>query len=386
MKFSFGSVSLAALFFVTGCGAVPVQYPPGTLPQTTYPASGTQGGTPPAPVAQTYPQSNSRTTEYVLERMAQGAQLGAMLAGPFVGAFGPLGGSFLGLLVGVFTAGAEQERLTAQISSEQQKDKQLEAAIDQELERQRALDNQIASMSLPSDPSEPAVRQIPEPIPSASPTNSPSTQKPQTPTSVAALNKPPAPPTAPTPFKNVDVRDINGDGIADLWIYYSPQKPGEIVRQEEASKADGRVDTWSYFKDGKLVRREVDTSGQGRPDTVYYYDGDKIAREEHDETGAGRMTYRAIYRDGRLAQVQKETTGSGRPDLWVYYDTTKDVEVIIKEERDLDGDGVPDLWSYYQNGRLVRRDVSATGLAVLSKLEQIPAPTPDLRQISAPAN
>jgi antitoxin component YwqK of YwqJK toxin-antitoxin module len=191
---------------------------------------------------------------------------------------------------------------------------------------------------------------------------------------------------APTPFKNVDVRDINGDGIPDLWIYYSPQKPGEIVRQEEASKADGRVDTWSYFKDGKLVRREVDTSGQGRPDTVYYYDGDKIAREEHDETGAGRMTYRAIYRDGRLAQVEKETNGSGRPDLWVYYDITKDVEVIIKEERDLDGDGVPDLWSYYQNGRLVRRDVSATGLAVLSKLEQVPAPTPDLRQISAPAN
>jgi len=38
-----------------------------------------------------------------------------------------------------------------------------------------------------------------------------------------------------------------------------PAETGEIVRQEEATKGDGRVDTWSYFKDGKLVRREVDT-------------------------------------------------------------------------------------------------------------------------------
>ena len=73
---------------------------------------------------------------------------------------------------------------------------------------------------------------------------------------------------APTPFKNVEVRDINGDGVPDLWIYcFNPQKPGEIKRQEEASKGDGRVDTWSYFKDGKLVRREVDTKAHGKPDT-----------------------------------------------------------------------------------------------------------------------
>jgi hypothetical protein len=49
-----------------------------------------------------------------------------------------------------------------------------------------------------------------------------------------------SPRNSPTsPFKNVEVRDINGDGVPDLWIYHNPRKPNEIVRQEEASRGDG---------------------------------------------------------------------------------------------------------------------------------------------------
>jgi hypothetical protein len=72
--------------------------------------------------------------------------------------------------------------------------------------------------------------------------------------------------------------------------------------------------------------------------------------------------------------------------LWVYYDTAKEGEVVSKEERDLNGDGVADLWSYYENGRLVRRDVSAIGLELLSKQEQIPVTVADPKQISAPGS
>jgi hypothetical protein len=71
--------------------------------------------------------------------------------------------------------------------------------------------------------------------------------------------------------------------------------------------------------------------------------------------------------------------------LRVYYDTAKEGEIVSKEERDLNGDGVADLWSYYDNGRLVRRDVSAIGLEVLSKQEQIPAAA-DPKQIAAPGS
>jgi hypothetical protein len=203
---------------------------------------------------------------------------------------------------------------------------------------------------------------------------------------MASLGKPAPPSAAPTPFKNMEVKDMNGDGVPDLWVYYNPEKPGEIVRQEESTKGDGRVDTWSYFKGGKLVRREVDSKAQGRPDAVFYYEDDKIAREERDENGQGRMTYRATYQNGRIAKVEKDTYGRGTPDLWVHYDTSKDGEAISKEERDLNADGVADLWTYYDNGRVVRRDVSAVGLEVLSKQEQIPAAGAEPRNISVPGS
>ncbi len=142
------------------------------------------------------------------------------------------------------------------------------------------------------------------------------------------------------------------------------------------------MNTWSYFKDGKLVRREVDTQGNGRPDTVFYYDGDHIAREERDETGEGRMTYRAFYQNGRIVRVEKDTHRKGRMDLWIDYDPSQPGEVIAKEERDLNGDGVVDLWTHYEEGRVVRRDVSAVGLKYLAEQEKSldistpPAPVP----------
>jgi hypothetical protein len=258
----------------------------------------------------------------------------------------------------------------------------LEAALEQELARQRELEKQIAgvaaaSTSTPSDQANAKSQVANGSGQTALTRETPSSDRAAE--NLASLNKPTVP-QAPPLFKNVEVRDINGDGVPDIWLYFNPQKPNEIIRQEEASKSDGRVNTWSYFKDGLLVRRELDTRGQGRADTVFYYVDDKIAREERDENGQGRMTYRATFQDGRLAKVEKETSGNGRSDLWLYYDTARDGEIVIKEEKDLNGDGTVDLWSYFDNGRLTRRDVSAVGLEVLSREEKLPVSTAELRQ------
>jgi hypothetical protein len=98
------------------------------------------------------------------------------------------------------------------------------------------------------------------------------------------------------------------------------------------------------------------------------------------------MTYRASFQNGRLAKVEKDASGSGRPDLWIYYDTSRDGEIVIKEERDLNGDGIADLWTYYENGRVARRDVSAVGLEMLSKQEQLPIPSAGIGQLATPGS
>ena len=77
---------------------------------------------------------------------------------------------------------------------------------------------------------------------------------------------------------------------------------------------------------------------------------------------------------------------SGRADLWIAYDTTKEGEIILKEERDLNGDGLPDLWSHYDRGRLVRRDLNTVGLEVFLTPEDLPRPSGEIRQIYHPGN
>ena len=381
MRRQFGSLLLVHLVAIYACDPVPVQYPPGSA-QYPLPNSNSPAAAPQPPEV-----TGSQRWQHAWNKALEGVAMGGSIAGPY----GAGGGLIIGLITGLVTADSHYGQINNQIYSEQQKDQQLEAAIEQELARQRGLENQVTNASGANAQAESAV----QPVSATTQPRQPSPREKQAPTkrspdpdntNLAALTKPPVPQTPSSPFKNVEVRDLNGDGIVDLWIYYNPQKPGEIIRQEESTKGDGRVDTWSYFKDGKMVRREVDTKQLGRPDAVYFYDNDTIVREERDETGQGSMTYRATYQNGRLAKVEKDTSGSGRPDLWIYYDASRDGEIIIKEERDLNGDGIIDLWTYYENGRIVRRDVSAAGLEILSKKEQLPAPGTELTKISIPGS
>jgi len=376
MNRPFGLILLVTLVAISACEPVPVQYPPGSA---QYPNSTTGAPNPPQPP----PVTGSQRMQHVWNKAMEGVAMGGSIAGPY----GAGGGLILGLLAGLFTADSHYGQMNQQIYTEQQKDQQLEAAIEQELARQRDLENQITNLGAEASPaaqspSSGATASAQQNLPRQT---QPNTRAPEN-SQLAGINKPVAIPTTAPPFKNVEVRDVNGDGIPDLWIYYNPQKPGEIMRQEEASKSDGRVDTWSYFNQGQLIRRDVDSKGQGRPDLVFYYDKEQIVREERDEHGQGRLTYRASYENGRIAKVEKDTASSGRPDLWIFYDSSRDGEVVTKEERDLNGDGVADLWSYYENGRLVRRDVSAIGLEILAKQEQLPTPAAALKAIEIPGS
>jgi antitoxin component YwqK of YwqJK toxin-antitoxin module len=307
-----------------------------------------------------------------------------MSLGSVVGPWGALGGVFLGCTYGLFTKNAHVAQIDAKIQAEGEKDRQLEAQIQKEIDRQRELeampvktDGVLVAKKIDQPRSAEQVSQVRKGSPDGNANIQPA---------VASLDKKTASPAAaPSPPKNVEVKDINGDGVPDLWIYYNPLKPTEILRQEESTKGNGKIDSWSYFKDGKLFRRELDTKGTGKADVVYFYDGDKLSREERDEYGDGRPNFRGYYQDGRLVKVEKDLGRKGKPDLWIYYDPKKD-NVILKEERDLDGDGKVDLWSYYENGRLARREVTATGLEILSKQGDLPSSSPtDSKRIASPA-
>jgi hypothetical protein len=310
-----------------------------------------------------------------VEGMVMGASLG--------GVYGAGGGLVLGLLTGLFTADAHYTHVNNQIQAEHAKDRELEAKLEQELQRQRELEAQIVNRA--GNPTQQNPPEPPQAMQEPNGTNVTTATMKKDSGALASLSKKETPSSSPSsPFKNAEVRDINGDGVPDLWIYYSPLKAGEIVRQEEASRWDGRVDTWSYFKDGKLVRREIDSKGRGVADTVYHYENDKIVSEERDENGTGHMSFRATYQNGRRAKLEKDTNGLGKIDHWIYYDTTKDGEIVLKEERDLNGDGVVDLWSYYENGRLARQDVSTVGAELLSKQDRFPSSPPDTKNTPRP--
>lgn len=372
---------LAALIIsgliVQGCEPTATQFPPGSVQN---PAA--------SPTPQQAQIDKDRRWAHAVESAQKAAFIGGIFGGPF-GAPASMGMGVIGFFYGMFTAESkiaeEKAQAQARYQKESDKDKALESAIEQEIERQRALENQIAGVTGQPVSTEPPrlPPQASQPVPPApTPTALPQSGNSPAAVTVARASTPPAAP----PFRNVEVRDVNNDGVPDIWIYYNPQKPGQILRQEEATKGDGRVDAWSYYQDGRMVRRDVDRRGSGRPDTIYYYEKDIIVGEERDENGQGRMTYRASYQNGRIEKVEKDSSGQGRPDLWIFYDTSRDGEVVVKEERDLNGDGVADLWSYYDNGRLVRRDVNAPGLQILSKQDQVPPPIAELKPPTIPGS
>ena len=165
----------------------------------------------------------------------EGVAMGGSIGGPY----GAGGGLIIGLITGLVTADSYYGKINNQIYTEQKKDQQLEAAIEQELARQRDLENQVAGASATATPAQPtaqsaaaaspahaaqkpATTSAPAPVP-PQPRTVAQNQNNKTGETLASLSRPPVSAPAPAPFKNVEVRDINGDGVPDLWIYDNPQ-------------------------------------------------------------------------------------------------------------------------------------------------------------------
>ena len=142
----------------------------------------------------------------------EGVAMGGSVARPF----GAGGGLVLGLIFGLSTADSHYEQLHGQILAEQAKDKELEAQLEQEIELQRELEAQLEIREGTSEPeqreSTAGDRGSAKEIETTQ-----SVKEKEEIGSLASLGKRKTDPATPTSsFKNVKVRDINGDGFPDL--------------------------------------------------------------------------------------------------------------------------------------------------------------------------
>jgi hypothetical protein len=157
------------------------------------------------------------------------------------------------------------------------------------------------------------------------------------------------------------------DGKVDVVLHYDTR--GRIVRREESSRLDGRLDTSAYYADGLLQRKESDTDGDEKPDLwAFYDDGGELTRLESvaadgrrrvERYRAGRVTERldgdllSVFDDtGRL--VKEGRRGEGERMLaWRHYEPGGNVA----REEEFDADGGLSAVAHYEAGRIVRREL-----------------------------
>ena len=103
-----------------------------------------------------------------------------------------------------------------------------------------------------------------------------------------------------------------GDGVEDTWTYPTPSKDGESM--VATSRLRDRVfDHREFFRGEALVRTEDDTNGDGRIDQWERYEG-SVLREAAFDTSftRGRADRRVLYDgQGKFTFVEEDPDGDG---------------------------------------------------------------------------
>jgi hypothetical protein len=289
----------------------------------------------------------SVTSDSVMKSVAIGAAIGS--------AGGPIGiavGAGIGLLHGLWTQRKQEEHARAE--AERQR------AMDRELERQIAT-QRPGGTTIPEGDGQGVliVKDHLADSPNASPARQASAERDQVDTDG---------------FRPVFQGDRlvrrehrAPDGRVDVVLHYDAE--GRIVRRDESTRLDGRLDTSTFYADGVLQRKEADTNGDGQPDVWAFYDAEgELTRMESLTSDGGRRT--ETYRAGRLAErlegdllsvfdeagrlMRQGRKGVGdRMLAWRYFESNGD----ITREEEFGEDGRLTAVAYYEAGRLRRREL-----------------------------
>lgn len=128
--------------------------------------------------------------------------------------------------------------------------------------------------------------------------------------------------------------DRDYDGKIDRWEYYGPDRKLEKVGFSRLN--DGKEDAWSFANpDGTIARIDVSTRRDGKVGRVEYYEHNSLVRAEEDTDGDGRMDKWETYDGPRLASVAFDTGHRGVANRRIIYGTDGSARV----EADARGDG-----------------------------------------------
>jgi antitoxin component YwqK of YwqJK toxin-antitoxin module len=131
-------------------------------------------------------------------------------------------------------------------------------------------------------------------------------------------------------------------------LHYDEQ--GQLVRREESSRLDGRLDTSTVYAQGRPERKESDTDDDGKPDVWATYTADgKVSVLESLMADGRRLRQR--YTEGKVTREEWRTA-----DALV---TARDLDAsgtVVREEEFGAGGRLSSV-TFYESGRLVRREL-----------------------------
>jgi len=131
--------------------------------------------------------------------------------------------------------------------------------------------------------------------------------------------------------------DRDEDGKIDRWEYYGP---GKLLERVALSRAqNGVADTWQYFDGAGAIARvemaEQGASNKARLERIEYYEKGVIVRAEEDTDHDGKIDKWETYEDNRLASVGFDERRRGVPTRRILYAA----DGAARIEVDAGGDG-----------------------------------------------
>ena len=112
--------------------------------------------------------------------------------------------------------------------------------------------------------------------------------------------------------------DNDEDGKLDRWEYYDGDQRLEKIGTSRAN--DGKEDAWLYgAAAGSIARVEVSTRRDGQANRTEFYENDALVRAEEDSDEDGKIDKWESYEAGRLALVAYDTLHRGIPDRRFVY-------------------------------------------------------------------